>query len=336
MKSAGAVCAVLVAMLAGAIVPLHLAAAQGSSATLNTVVVDIQPSNSTLNQYAVLAYNVSGDIVAQSQSQYGSTAFELPAGTYIFVATAGSAAPGPMYASGTNGGIAAPTVIVPPRSEYGYITASVDGPSSLTIKTQPEYSIGLSQVTAHVSYANGTAASDAYVSASTMGEWGWWGGPKGMVLWNSTAPDGTATLNIPDAPMIVSAWKSVAVQLPKNDTTVQTDVGGEVVNVTVSWNPTYVQLGGSVMLLPPEQGANITLHVQQPIYRIMQPATDTVSPVGITSAQSSVPVYPIQQVLGDLPARAGVSAYYPYIVIGSAVLLASAFAAFLFVRQSRR
>src|SRR3989442_1571537 len=138
----------------------------------------------------------------------------------------------------------------------GYMEATVQS-------RYPVFSFDLpsSNVTITASYLNGTAASGASVSAYIVGEWYWWGNSNNrLVLWGQTDKTGKVDLIVPSVPVEVSAWAWLPVNLPSHQTTVQTTVGGEKVNVTVYWQPTYVGLAGSALIIPPKTGASITLH----------------------------------------------------------------------------
>jgi hypothetical protein len=78
-------------------------------------------------------------------------------------------------------------------------------------------------------------------------------------------------------------------------------VAGEEVNVTVYWQPMYVGLAGSALVVPPDDNASITLHAQQPNYWAT-PFGVIILPVagGVATAASglgSIPVavYELQQ-----------------------------------------
>jgi len=95
-----------------------------------------------------------------------------------------------------------------------------------------------------------------------------------------TDSNGVAHLVLPSAPTVVTAWKWVPVPIPKGQNTIQTTVGGEKINVTVYWQPTYVGLSSSGLLLPPQNSISLTLHYQQPDYWVM--------PMGVDSKQAYV------------------------------------------------
>jgi disulfide bond formation protein DsbB len=68
---------------------------------------------------------------------------------------------------------------------------------------------------------------------------------------------------------VITAWKWIPILTGSNGSTVQTTIGGQTVNVTVYWQPTYIGLSGSGLLLPPQNSISITLHYQQPDYWVM-------------------------------------------------------------------
>ena len=97
---------------------------------------------------------------------------------------------------------------------------------------------------------------------------------RSLVLWNQTGSNGVATLIVPSLPVEVSAWNWIQVNLPSNQTTVQKNIGGEQINVTVYWQPMYVGLAGSAVIIPPQDFAQITLHAEQePNYWMYAPGT---------------------------------------------------------------
>jgi hypothetical protein len=125
-------------------------------------------------------------------------------------------------------------------------------------------------VTVRVSYINGTSVADASVYASVVGEWYfWWGSNSSVTMGTQTNGSGIARLILPVAPAVITAWKWVPISVGSNGSTVQTTIGGQKVNVTIYWQPTYIGLSGSGLLLPPQSSISITLHYQQPDYWVM-------------------------------------------------------------------
>lgn len=247
----------------------------------NNVQVFVQTTNITQGSFTIAAYNSSGSLVASTQTIYPAGGFELPTGEYLFTVTAenesqGVPTPVPLAGStGESGGTAftpsTPTVIpVPyklPDVEYGYLLQQVSGSESLTIKTMPIENITLTKISVKVQFVNGTAAAGASVSASVVGAWYWWYGPAAdMKLYAETGSDGMANLTVPAVPVDVTAWDWVRVNVPANATTISVNIGGETVNVTVYWKPLYVGLGGSALIIPPDNSTTITLHIQEPSY----------------------------------------------------------------------
>jgi hypothetical protein len=277
---------------------LALSPAFGAT-SYNNVQVFAQTTSLTQGIFTIAAYNSSGFLVSSSQTMYPAAAFELPSGTYLFTVSAMDQSnyypyPAPMMGSGTsNAGAPTATDVVPspyqyPKVEYGFQLQQVSGPSSLNIKTLPIENITLTKISVKVLFANGTAAADTSVSASVVGAWYWWYGPDAnLKMYTQTGADGIAQLTVPSVPVEVTAWNWIPVQLPTNRTTIPVDVGGETVNVTVYWQPTYVGLGGSALIIPPQNSATITLHVQQPTYWYMSKDLATGSSSGASPGATS-------------------------------------------------
>jgi hypothetical protein len=270
-----------------------------ADSSYNNVQVFATTSSNQAYNFQFAAYNLTGSLIASYQTSYPAAAFELPNGGYLFTVSAthfNSYAnyPCPVEGAGTaNGagatgaaGAATPSngsssvAIMPvcyrPSSEYGYATASIAGPQTVDVKMQNVTQLPTTAVTVKVSYVNGTAAAGASVYGSIVGEWYyWWGQGSSVVMGAQTDSSGTARLVLPVAPTVVTAWSWVPIFTGKNDSTIETNVGGQKVNVTVYWQPTYVGLSGSGLLLPPQNSINLTLHYQQPDYWVM--------PMGVTA-----------------------------------------------------
>ena len=271
-----------------------LAQPPAAATSYSQVQVKVQTANALNATYIGTVYNSSGYMEATFQSRYPVFTFDLPSSTYLFAVTAlqQSVSRCPLYAQYARGGAAqaGPAMIYPPcfwnnpAIEYGYSFQQVAGSTSITISTQPIDKIPTSNVTITTKYLNGTAASGASVSAYIVGEWYWWGNANSkLVLWGQTDKTGRVDLVVPSVPVEVSAWMWLPVNLPRNQTTVQTTVGGEKVDVTVYWQPTYVGLAGSALIIPPKTGASITLHAQQPNYWAMPYGVQTMGAVGALS-----------------------------------------------------
>jgi hypothetical protein len=243
------------------------------------------------------AYNLTGYLVSSYQTSYPAAAFELPPGGYMFtvsathfgsypeyvcpmesggsVQPAGATTPPPTNSSDTTNIL--PYPCGPPSSEYGYDTATITGPQTIDITMQNVTQLPTTKVTVNVTYMNGTAAADASVYASVVGEWySWWWQSPAVVMGGQTNASGTAELVLPRAPAVVTAWKWIPVYVPKNESTIETTIGGQKVNVTVYWQPTYIGLSGSGLLLPPQTHIGLTLSYQQPNYWVM--------PAGVASS----------------------------------------------------
>ncbi len=288
----------------GAILAQPLVAA----ASYNQVQLTVQTANSLNATYIGTVYNSSGYTVATSQSRYPILSFDLPSSTYLFAVTALQESVSRCYSPYAKAGAvqAGPAIVFPPcfssnpSIEYGYSYRDVTGSTSLTIQTQPIDKVPTSNVTIRTSYLNGTAASGASVSAYIVGEWYWWGNAnEKLVLWGQTDKTGRVDLIVPSVPVEVSAWAWLPVNLPTKETTVQTTIGGEKVNVTVYWQPTYVGLAGSTLIIPPANSASITLHTQQPNYWAMPYGVQTMGTMTPTSKAGGT----IASAQGGIPAQ---------------------------------
>jgi hypothetical protein len=268
------------------------------AASYSNVSINIQTQNNLPYSFTVSAFNASGYLLASCQTQYPAASFELPDGQYIFTATTYYGAY-PM--SNAIQGVYPIPYYSMPVTEYGYSKEQVSGSTAFTIQTQNASSLPKTTITVEVTYANGTAAEGASVSASILGSWYYWDYGKDFQLWTSTQADGSATLVTPQVPIQISAWDWIYIPLPSNITTVQVTIAGEQVNVTVYWQPTYVGLAGSALVIPPENNASITLRVQQPNYWVLPLGVSALPAQGGTattaSGQGSIPasVYQSQQ-----------------------------------------
>jgi hypothetical protein len=210
--------------------------------------------------------------------------FELPSGTYLFAATANGpassqppvccvcaqsgavteGAPALKTNSGpsVSPGIAFPCFYSNPLAEYGYSLTQVSGSTSLTIATHSPSSIPTVDVSVSVSFKNGTAVSGAYVSANVVGADLSWGGNSSLSMDAQTAANGVAHLVVPAVPLTVTASESVEVNLTQSQSTVQVNVGGQTVNVTLYYSPNYVYLTASALLIPPKTSLSMVLSAQ--------------------------------------------------------------------------
>jgi hypothetical protein len=304
------------ALISGILLALFGGLALGratAAPSFNNVQIFVQPSSSIVNTFSIVAYNLTGSLVASSQSQFPAFGFELPSGTYLFAVTATEFVnyPVPYALAGANtppaqSGIASgrassfPICLEcpykQPAVEYGYSLQSISSSTTLTIQTQNVTKIPTSTITIHVTYANGSVAPNTSVSAWVVGGGYYWYQPR-LSMWNTTDSAGIAHLVVPAAPVEVSAWKWVPVILPKNQSMVTTTVGGEKVNVTVYWQPAYVGLAGSTLIIPPQTSASITLHVQKPNYWVMPYGAQYAVPNGSFGKQATVTNLP-----GGVPA----------------------------------
>ncbi|OGD45815.1 hypothetical protein A3K70_04550 [Candidatus Bathyarchaeota archaeon RBG_16_48_13] len=271
-----------IAALMGLILLSSSSLSFANAASFNNVQVFIQTASDLPDHFTISAFNMSGYMFASTQSRYPAASFELPDGQYIFTATAERqdyqvyGSPTPMMSDST--GVQEPSIAkgdmpMPyykePVVEYGYSVRQVLRSTSFTISTLNVTSFPTSKLTIKVTYANGTAASGASVSASVVGSQYYWGYGSDLVTWNSTDADGVATLTAPQAPVQINVWSWIPVDLPKEQRTVQVVVGGEKVDVTVYWEPMHVGLAGSILIIPPQTSASVTLYVQQPSYWVM-------------------------------------------------------------------
>lgn len=264
-----------------------------SSASFNNVQISIQTSSNLQYSYTVSAYNTTGSLVAYTQTNYPAAAFELPSGGYLFTVSAYNQPnyyPCNVCATPAVGAkSAALPVRFNPSAEYGYTLLTLSGPDSISIKTQNTTQIPTTDVTIKAAFVNGTAAVGAYVSAFVVGQsYYWWGYGAKINMYAQTDKFGVATLTVPNAPVQVTAGLSVPINLPQNVTTVTTNVGGQKVNVTVYWQPSYAYLTGSALLIPPANSASITLRYQQPSYYPLAYGASS-APGGIAYATSTPP-----------------------------------------------
>jgi len=137
------------------------------AASYNNVQIYIQTASNLPDHFTVSAFNMSGYLLASCQTQYPAASFELPDGQYIFAATGYSAG---IQGSGVPGIYTVPYYVAP-VSEYGYSVEQISASTTLTILTQNVTSFPTSTITIKVTYANGTAAEGASVSASVLGSW---------------------------------------------------------------------------------------------------------------------------------------------------------------------
>jgi len=262
--------------------------ASASTTSYNNVQINIQTtSNMPSGYYTVTAFNMTGYQESLVQTYYPAASFELPNGQYIFTVTANNqtsnypvpVALGTTSSSGENSpSIPSLPIDIAPAVEYGYSVQQVSSSITITIATQNVSSFPTSTLTIQVLYANGSAAADASVSASTIGSSYYWGYEPNVVTWTTTNADGYATLVTPTAPEQINAWSWLPLNLT-NSPPQQVIVGGEPVNTSGPVMPTYIGLAGSTLIIPPQTTATITLYAQQQNY--------WVTPYAATSSSSS-------------------------------------------------
>jgi len=279
-----------------------------ASATLNPVQLSIQTKSITpVSSYDLVAFNSTGSAVASYTGQYPRVTFDLPSGTYLFAATAtgpsasqspvccvcagsGVATPAAKSSQSTGSGSAASTAIAypcyynNPSEEYGYSLTQVSGSTTLTIATEPPSGIPTADVSVSVSYKNGTAVSDAYVSASVVGADWYWGSDSNITMGAQTAASGVAQLVVPAVPLVLTASDSVQVNLPGNQTTMQVNVGGQLVNVTLYYSPNYVYETATALLVPPQTSLSMVVTAQASNQLIPYAVSSAASGQGATSA----------------------------------------------------
>jgi len=251
--------------------------------SFNAVQIFVNTSNDLQYNYLLSAYNLTGSQVATYQSSFPAAAFELPAGSYLFTVSAlrNGYPPCPLCAqpgvevpqakgngsssSSSGSTTAEPVFLIQSASEYGYAVETISGPATFTIQTQNVTTLPTSPVTVKVTFANGTAAAGAYVSASIIGQdYYWWSPNSNVVMSNQTNSLGIAHLILPQEPAVISAWDWIPVNLPLNNHTITAIIGGQKINVTIYWEPTYVGLSASAIVIPPYSSVNLVLHYQQP------------------------------------------------------------------------
>jgi hypothetical protein len=265
-------------------------ASAATAQTYNNVQIFVSPQNSTLDTFSVSAYNSTGGLVASSQSSYPAFSFELPSGEFLFAVTASSShgypSPGPIAygvsqgAASSSSGAAMPVKYYNPE-EYGYVLTNITSSRTLHISTSQIQTMNTTKITVTAKFLNGTAAAGTYVDASIVGGGYWYSPDNSITMSGQTGSDGVVTLQVPAVPLELTAWNWISVNLPTSQTTTQVTIGGSPVNVTVYWQPTYVGLAGSSLIIPPTTTATITMKAQQPNYWYY--------PSGVTGAASSLP-----------------------------------------------
>ena len=274
--------AVAVLLLGGGVLGLGFLSAHATSSTpaLNSVQISVQTSGNAANLtlYDLTIYNSTGYPVVTTTSNYPGFGAQLPSGKYLFTVlatqqyyyypvayTGESNSSGSAVASASgpiekNGSAVMPIYQSPPY-QFGYSVQTISGSQSIAISTASLYGMPTSSVSVHVSYANGTAASGAYVDAELVGG-SYYGYANNWVTSGQTGSDGSVKLQVPSLPFELSAYSSVMVNVPQSLITYKTTIGGESVNVTAYFNP-YVSLSGSQLVIPPQTSVSITMHVQQ-------------------------------------------------------------------------
>ena len=256
-------------LLSGGLASLPVSAA--SSLQYHNVQVFLQTQSQDGNMYTLTTYQSNGTLISSTQSQYPAFSLELPTGTYLFAASVVNKSSSYWWSYST--------------SEYGYQRQQISSDTTINIQTQALQNIPTSKITIETNFVNGTGMSGASVYASVIGMWYWSSmyNDRALILSNQTS-NGVVTLTVPDLPVEVTAWNWIQVNLPSNETTVQKSIGGQVINVTVYWQPMYVGLSGSAVIIPPENSAQITMYAnQEQNYWMYAPGTMYASPAMATN-----------------------------------------------------
>lgn len=283
-----------------------------AEAALNLVQVQILPSDSNTTQFYVAVYNSSGILVAQASGAYPLFSFGLPQGKYLITATAtGSSKPVPvplLYAQGSplqpvnnSSSTAIAMPIIPIYQEYGYTLVSINSSTNLTIATKEASKIAVYSITISVKFPDGSPVSGAEVYANPVlpVTYYWWLGvnQSEVKMWGETDSSGQVQLKVPELPMQVTAWVWIPIKPPQQHGNIITTIGGEPINVSISYQPTSVGFTGSALVIPPQNTATIVLHYQPQNYFIYNSVTPPV-PASLSGiAQSS------GQLSGAIPAN---------------------------------
>jgi hypothetical protein len=313
--------------------------------------------------------------VASYQSQYPVASFELPPGNYIFTADAMNEtsryyppSPIPLQVTSSTiaaspGGVADTMIkccVYQPSYEYGYASVQVGGSTSpLNIQTKPLNATPISTVSVQVEYPNGTAAANAYVSASVLGdEFGWSYGHGSVSLYGTADNRGVVRLSVPAAPLLVSASASIPVDLPYNQTIIPVTVAGERVNVTAYWEPNSLSFGGQTLILPPQTSGAIILKYQPQSYPIvygvpaqtsanaggavLTAATQTLAATGASQPPAAGGTTAVSSALqtaaptsSSSKASVGLFPYYAFLSVGAIAVSVAALGLTLLVRKTR-
>lgn len=287
------------------------------ASNLNIVQVMIVPTNLTVSQYFVYVYNSSGQMVAQSSSSYPILSFGLPDGTYLITASAGRqfgpiplastndmASNAPAFSSANRSSINSPAIIIPPYrlyEEYGYALASINSSTTIVIKTSSPGNIPLYKVDVSVTMPDGSPAVNADVYANPVAAYGWWYAvnQSEIKMWGQTDQSGHVTLTVPELPIQLTSWLWLPIKLPSNMTTITVKIAGELINVSVYYQPQSVGFTGSSLIIPPQNSAKIVLHYQPQNYWVYAPAM-TQSPL-IASSQQAIPSSLYQSIQSNQP-----------------------------------
>ncbi|MDA4124053.1 MAG: hypothetical protein OK438_01190 [Thaumarchaeota archaeon] len=260
--------------------PVRASAATG----FDNVQVFVQTSHALPYSYTLTAYNTSGYQVAYYQSNYPAAAMELPDGTYLFTVSATYSPPffpcnvcaSPAGSTANGSGTSALYIRLLNTAEYGYAVEQITGPSSFTIATENASALPTTKVSVHVVYANGTAAQGAWVYASVIGNYYYYG--PNVVSNLQTGADGNVVLEMPKAPLLVTSYLSFPTAVPGGGSNGTTSSGGKSVNGTTPGQTTWVSLEGQTLILPPQTSGTITLQKQPVMFYAPIPLGVSVPP----------------------------------------------------------
>ncbi|MDG6904269.1 MAG: hypothetical protein JRN20_00630 [Nitrososphaerota archaeon] len=270
-----------------------------SSTSLNNIQIFVQTTNTNMTSYSLTAYNSSGYQIAFSTSTYLGFGLELPSGTYLITVTAthqGSYYP-ITYSSGSgvatsstnssNAPISLPIRV--PVTEYGYTLQTINAPVTLNIRTAPLSNVPTNKIQVSVSYVNGTGAAGVWIYGSVVSGYYYDGLNTKAVMENQTVTGGSTTLIVPNLPVLLNGYISLPVNVHKTITTTTTTIGGQPVNITMYWQPNYVELSGTALVIPPQTTNHMILRVQQSNYVIEPYASNGVQSGAATTITSTVP-----------------------------------------------
>ena len=274
-----------------------------------TYLFTVQASYSPPDNYPCIGCGSGPTIPANSTTVTNSTVLTAMPAVPLPFNESGSMIPA-NFTSVTNstGVTAIPVFQLLSSNEYGYAIEQVTGPSIITINTQDASALPNTQVTVHVTYANGTAAQGAWVYASVVDDYYYYG--PNVTSDVQTLTDGTAVLTMPQAPLLVTSYLSVPITLPQLQSNVTVNIGGQKVNVTLYWEPDSISLQGQTLILPPQTGSSITLQYQPQQYYYAIPPKG-LSTTGTTNTTTTYTVTAITTSAGQNAAQGRIPPFNP-------------------------